>query len=132
MGSVLIYTLHFYIKQLVMKRPENFEKVDDWKFPLFGTTFYTQVDKQQNKENHSWLWVFCNGSILGDYAILFELKWEHECFSMKKCVLGEGTTGEYIFQDNLLERHKVKTKDAFTDYIVAVIAKVVGLKHFAN
>jgi hypothetical protein len=51
---------------------------------------------------------------------------------MKKCVLGEGTTGEYIFQDNLLERHKVKTKDAFTDYIVAVIAKVVGLKHFAN
>jgi hypothetical protein len=115
-----------------MKRPENFEKVDDWKFPLFGTTFYTQVDKQQNKENHSWLWVFCNGSILGDYAILFELKWEHECFSMKKCVLGEGTTGEYIFQDNLLERHKVKTKDAFTDYIVAVIAKAVGLKHFAN
>ena len=85
-----------------MKRPENFETIDRVDFNIEGYDFYFDVDNLQNKKQSSWLWVFCNGQILGDYCVKFELKWEHNCFSMKKCVLGEGDTGDYIFQDNLI------------------------------
>jgi len=115
-----------------MKRPENFETIDAVDFEMMGNSFYTDLDNLQNKKQSSWLWVFCNGQILGDYAILFELKWEHDCYSMKKCVLGEGTTGEYIFQDNLLTTDMVKTKDIFTTHIGKVISKAIGLMKFQN
>jgi hypothetical protein len=51
---------------------------------------------------------------------------------MKKCVLGEGTTGEYIFQDNLLTTDMIKTKDIFTTHISKVISKAIGLMKFQN
>ncbi len=115
-----------------MKRPVNFETIDAVDFEMLGNYFYTDLDNLQNKKESSWVWVFCNGQILGDYAILFELKWEHNCYSMKKCVLGEGTTGDYIFQDNLLTTDMVKTKDIFTTHISKVISKAIGLMKFQN
>jgi len=115
-----------------MKRPVNFETIDAVDFEMMGNSFYTDLDNLQNKKESSWVWVFCNGQILGDYAILFELKWEHNCYSMKKCVLGEGTTGDYIFQDNLLTTDMVKTKDIFTTHIRKVISKAIVLMKFQN
>ncbi len=115
-----------------MKRPVNFETIDAVDFELLGNSFYTDLDNMQNRKESSWVWVFCNGQALGDYAILFELKWEHNCYSMKKCVLGEGTAGDYIFQDNLLTTDMVKTKDIFTTHMSKVINKAIGLMKFQN
>jgi hypothetical protein len=115
-----------------MKRPINFETIDAVDFELLGNSFYTDLDALQNKKESSWLWVFCNGQILGDYAILFELKWEHNCYSMKKCVLGEGTTGEYIFQDDLIHPKWMKTKDAFVQYISNCISTEKRMGTFEN
>jgi hypothetical protein len=115
-----------------MKRPENFEKIDAVEFDIDGHSFFFDLDKMQNKEKSSWVWVFCNGEILGDYAVLFELKWEHNCFSMKKCVLGEGTTGDYIFQDNLLTTDMVKSKHTFIIQMGKFIQKSISLMKFAN
>ena len=115
-----------------MKRPVNFDKIDSIDFEMLGNSFYFDLDQQNDKNESSWVWVFCNGQILGDYAILFELKWEHNCYSMKKCVLGEGTTGDYIFQDNLLTTDMVKTKDIFTTHMSKVINKAIGLMKFQN
>ena len=115
-----------------MKRPENFETIDAMQFDTNGYSFYFDMDNMQNYEHSNWLWVFCNGEILGDYCIKFELKWEHNCYSMKKCVLGEGDTGEYIFQDNLLTTDMVKTKDKFTTHMSKVISKAIGLMKFQN
>ena len=115
-----------------MKRPENFENIDRVDFDIDGHSFYFDVDNLQNKKQSSWLWVFCNGPILGDYCVKFELKWEHNCFSMKKCVLGEGDTGEYIFQDNLLTTDMVKTQNTFIIQMGKFIAKSISLMKFAN
>ena len=115
-----------------MKRPVNFETIDAVDFELLGNSFYTDLDNLQNKKESSWVWVFCNGPILGDYCVKFEFKWEHNCFSMKKCVLGEGDVGEYIFQDNLLTSDMVKTKDTFVINMVKFIKKSISLMKFAN
>ncbi len=115
-----------------MKRPENFEKIDKVDFELEGYPFYFDIDDLQNKKERTWVWVFCNGPLLGDYCVKFEFKWEHNCFSMKKCVLGEGDTGEYIFQDNLLTTDIVKTKDTFVINMGKFIHKSIRLMKFAN
>lgn len=115
-----------------MRRPVNFEKIDRVDFELLGNSFYTDLDSLQNKKESSWVWVFCNGQILGDYAILFEFKWEHNCYSMKKCVLGEGTTGDYIFQDNLLNKDVVKTKNEFVSYISRAVVNEIKAGQFEN
>jgi len=115
-----------------MKRPENFEKIDAVEFDIDGHSFFFDLDKMQNKEQSSWVWVFCNGEVLGDYAVLFELKWEHDCYSMKKCVLGEGTIGNYIFQDDLIHPKWMKTKDTFIQYISKCIANEIKDGTFQN
>ena len=115
-----------------MKRPINFETIDAVDFELLGNSFYTDLDNLQNKKESSWVWVFCNGQVLGDYAILFELKWEHDCYSMKKCVLGEGNTGNYIFQDHLLSSDMMQTKDEFVSHIARTIADEMSVGTFQN
>jgi hypothetical protein len=115
-----------------MKRPVNFEKIDAVDFEMLGNYFYTDLDNLQNKKESSWVWVFCNGQILGDYAILFEFKWEHDCYSMKKCVLGEGTTGDYIFQDNWISEKWIKTKDECIEYIKRLISSEIKVGVFKN
>lgn len=115
-----------------MKRPVNFDKIDAIDFEMLGNSFYTDLDQQNDKNESSWVWIFCNGQILGDYAILFELKWEHNCYSMKKCVLGEGTTGDWIFQDNMLYDHMVKSKDDFVKYLQRLVSGEIKVGAFQN
>ena len=115
-----------------MKRPVNFERIDRIDFEIFGNSFYTDLDQLNDKNENSWVWVFCNGQVLGDYAILFEMKWEHDCYSMKKCVLGEGTTGDYIFQDNLISNNTVKTKDRFFEHTTELIKNEILIGTFQN
>lgn len=115
-----------------MKRPINFETIDGHDFYIEGHNLYIDIDSKQNKPKLSWVWVFCNGPLLGDYAILFEMKWEHDCMSMKKCVLGEGTTGNWIFQDNLITENIIKTKDAFLSFIEKIIDNRIQSSTFVN
>ena len=115
-----------------MKRPVNFETIDAADFEIHGHSFHTDLDLLQNKEKSSWVWVFPDGGILGDYVVLFELKWEHDCYSMKRCVLGEGNTGNYIFQDNYLNKDILKTKDEFVSYIKRVIENEMRVGTFQN
>ena len=115
-----------------MKRPVNFETIDAVDFDVMGISFHTDLDQLQNKEKNSWVWVFPHGGGLGDYVVLFELKWEHDCYSMKKCVMGEGTTGDYIFQDCLLKPNFVKTKNFFVEYIANCISTEIRMGTFQN
>lgn len=112
-----------------MKRPINFETIDAVDFEIHGHSFHTDLDGLQNKEKSNWLWVY---GVLGDYVVLFELKWEHDCYSMKRCVLGEGNTGNYIFQDNWLRRDIIKTKDDFINHIQSTIEKEMSVGTFQN
>ena len=115
-----------------MKRPVNFERIDNTDFDTMGIDFSIDLDRLQNKKESSWIWVFPNGSALGDYVVLFELKWEHDCYSMKKCVMGEGTTGDYIFQDDLIHPKWMKTKDTFVQYISNCILTEKRMGTFEN
>ena len=115
-----------------MKRPINFERIDNTDFDTMGISFSIDLDRLQNKKESSWIWVFPNGSALGDYVVLFELKWEHDCYSMKKCVMGEGTTGDYIFQDDLIHPKWMKTKDTFVEYIANCISTEIRMGTFQN
>jgi len=51
---------------------------------------------------------------------------------MKKCVLGEGDTGEYIFQDNLLTSDMVISKYTFVIHMSKFIQKAITLNKFKN
>jgi hypothetical protein len=51
---------------------------------------------------------------------------------MKKCILGEGNTGNYIFQDNWLRRDIIKTKDDFINHIQLAIEEQMGRGTFQN
>jgi hypothetical protein len=115
-----------------MRRPKNFETIDRIDFEIYGHSFHTDLDQLQNKEKSNWVWVFPNGGVLGDYVVLFELKWEHDCYSMKRCVLGEGNTGNYIFQDNILRRDIIKSKDDFINHIQLAIDEQMGRGTFQN
>lgn len=115
-----------------MKRPVNFETIDRIDFELMGHSFYTDLDALQNKKESSWVWVFPNGGILGDYVVLFEMKWEHDCYSMKKCVLGEGTTGDYIFQDKLIQKGFVTSKDECVNHMKWIIGQEINAGTFQN
>ena len=115
-----------------MNKPINFETVDRVDLELQGNPFYFDVDHMQNYQHSNWVWVFCNGPLLGDYCVKFELKWEHNCISMKKCVLGEGDIGEYIFQDNLLSTDMVTSKNTFIIQMGKFIQKAITLNKFNN
>jgi hypothetical protein len=115
-----------------MRRPVNFETIDAVDFDVMGISFHTDLDQLQNKEKNSWVWVFPHGGGLGDYVVLFELKWEHDCYSMKKCILGEGNTGNYIFQDDLIHPKWMKTKDTFIQYISKCISNEIKDGTFQN
>jgi len=96
-----------------MKRPVNFETIDSVDFEINGVPFYTDLDNLQNKKETSWVWVFCNGQSLGDYA-------------------GEGTMGDYIFQDNWISTKWIKTKDEFVEYIKRLITSEIKVGNFQN
>lgn len=116
-----------------MKRPVNFDTIDNTHFQLFGNNFYTDLDTMNNRKEYSWVWTFCNGGgLLGDYVVLFQFKWEHDCYSMKKCVLGEGDTGDWIFQDNHMSKEWTKTKDAFVQHIIKMIDATIKGGYFQN
>jgi len=115
-----------------MNKPINFEKIDRTDFEMEGHSFYFDFDNMQNYKDRNWIWIFCNGPILGDYCVLFELKWEHNCYSMKKCVLGAGDAGDWIFQDKHLNKDFLKTKDEFSDYIKQIIEKEIEYGTFKN
>jgi hypothetical protein len=51
---------------------------------------------------------------------------------MKKCVLGEGTIGNYIFQDDLIHPKWMKTKDTFIQYISKCISNEIKDGTFQN
>jgi hypothetical protein len=51
---------------------------------------------------------------------------------MKKCVLGEGDIGEYIFQDNLLSTDMVTSKNTFIIQMGKFIQKAITLNKFKN
>lgn len=115
-----------------MKRPVNFNKIDRIDFEFMGHSFRIDLDALQNKSNSNWVWVFPDDGILGDYVVLFEMKWEHDCYSMKKCVSGEGTTGDYIFQDKLIQPGHIVSKDEFVNHMKWVIGQEIGVGTFQN
>jgi len=51
---------------------------------------------------------------------------------MKKCVLGEGNTGNYIFQDHLLSSDMMQTKDEFVSHIKWIIEQEMRVGTFQN
>jgi hypothetical protein len=51
---------------------------------------------------------------------------------MKKCILGEGNTGNYIFQDNWLKRDIIKSKDTFVSHIAKTITDEMNVGTFQN
>lgn len=115
-----------------MNRPVNFETIDGSDFEIHNQHCYFDFDSMIDKQKHSRVWIFCNGGMFGDYCVMFDLKWEHNCYSMKRCVLGEGETGDWIFQDNYISNEWIKTKDKFASHIIDVVKKAVELKKFEN
>lgn len=114
-----------------MKKPINFDKVNSITFKIKNDSFYTEVDPTSGPDE-SRLWIYGHGSVLGDYCTLFEFDWTKDYYSMKKCILDNGSYGDYLFQCNLINMNMVKTKDDFVTHISKVILNAIELDHFKN
>ena len=78
-----------------MKKPVNFIKVDNEQIIVGNKKLTIDICT-------GGFFVMPNDTTDWNNVVLFEMDWENEQYNVKICVLGEGTIGNYIFQDDLI------------------------------
>jgi len=101
-----------------MKVPKNFSNIDRLKFSIDTYTFYLEPDGYVNGS----AWVFPFGES-ADMCLLFEIDWAINKFSVKRCILGDGTNGDYVILSEPLEKKNVITKTTFVNNFIKVIVE---------
>ena len=117
-----------------MRKPENFEKIDDKQFHYGNCKFKIEEDwNSKTGATYSELYIFelQSNKSLGDYCAVFMIHWDLETFTLRKCVLGQGLTGEDIFTLPI-PKNKCKTLQSFLDLIKETIVEQIKLGSFSN
>jgi hypothetical protein len=96
-----------------MKVPQNFTNIDRLKFSIDTYTFYLEPDGDVN----GFVWVFPVATS-ADMCLLFEIDWAINKFSVKRCILGDGTHGDYVILSEPLEKKNVITKTTFINKFI--------------
>jgi hypothetical protein len=101
-----------------MKVPQNFNNIDRLKFSIDTYTFYLEPDGYVNGS----VWVFPEAAS-ADMCLLFDIDWDINKFSVKKCKLGDGTWGDYVIIDEPLQKKNLITKTTFINNFIKVIVE---------
>ena len=104
-----------------MKVPQNFSKIYKSKFSIDGIdtyTFYLEPDGDLDGS----AWVFPERAS-ADMCLLFKIDWDINKFSVKRCILGDGTNGDYVIIDEPLQKKNLITKTTFINNFIKVIVE---------
>jgi hypothetical protein len=117
-----------------MIQPQNFWKIND----------YTHVDSTNEIEFHfevgmnstdttTELWVFDEiGKYMGDYCTLFTIDWKNNQYYARKCVKGDGYSGEDITGVFYISRSVCESMNSFIEHIKDNILKFSKLYLYLN
>jgi hypothetical protein len=88
-----------------MKKPENFDKIDNADIMVGSVDCVIDVSKDG-------FFVFGNG-VGWNNVILFEMNWDKDQYNVKICVLGEGSDGWYLHENLPIPKSLMKTLSSF-------------------
>jgi hypothetical protein len=107
-----------------MKRPENFEKIDNTKINVKGQDILIDFDHQFNNR----IFVFQSGGTnLWSNVVMYDFNFSDDTYDIKICLLGDGDNGWYYRKGGLIPYVMFKTIDAFKEFIEITMENV-----FAN
>jgi len=102
-----------------MKKPENFNKVDNEQI-IIGSKKLT-IDVSTDG-----FFVMANGTTDWNNVVLFEMDWEKEQYNVKICILGEGVDGWYLHEGLPISKESMKTVERFKDFAISNMYDVVN------
>jgi hypothetical protein len=94
-----------------MKKPENFQKVDNSIIKFGNTEIEIDVCKDgffvQQVHEGSWINV-----------VLFEMNWDKNQYNVKICAIGCGTDGWYIHEGLPIPKEHMLTVERFKEFVI--------------
>lgn len=102
-----------------MKKPENFNKVDNERIKFGNTEIEIDVCKDgffvQQSSTSNWL-----------NCVLFEMNWDKNQYNVKICAIGDGTDGWYIHEGLTMQKESMLTIERFKDFVLSGMYDVVN------
>jgi hypothetical protein len=110
-----------------MKIPENFRKLVHQKaLTINGTKFY--LDCCAQKEGSVWLFENdsnVNNALLKGTTLYFMFDWKNQFYDVRKCILGEGTTGTDIAKNCIFDKREVQSLERFITMLIQHTTKIL-------
>ena len=102
-----------------MKKPENFNKVDNESIKFGNTEIVIDVcnDGFFVQQTHISNWSNC---------VLFEMNWDKNQYNIKICAIGAGTDGWYIYEGLPIPKEHMLTVERFKDFVITCMYDVVN------
>jgi hypothetical protein len=107
-----------------MKKPENFDKIDNADIMVGSVDCVIDVSKDG-------FFVFGNG-VGWNNVILFEMNWNKNQYNVKICVLGEGSDGWYLHENLPIPKAQMKTLSSFKEFVKSNILDVANKVDLMN
>lgn len=97
-----------------MNIPENFGKINDTTFTVNGIKFRIETDSMQR--GNVWIFEDANDSNKAfSNCLLFYFNWSTQSYIIRRCELGNGSTGDDIVGSTTFTKEFVRSKTAFVD-----------------
>lgn len=113
-----------------MAKPKNFAKIDDVRFHIDETEFRIELDIMN--DNNVWVFEQLSDKMLQHHCVYFRIDWNQFKIDMRRCVLGEGDTGNDIFKGALIEPLNYQTKDTFLNLLSSYIKNAYHAGKFSK
>lgn len=115
-----------------MKPVQNFRKLHESEIVTeYGNKLFIEVGSDDTNS----IWIFDNErgrGIQEQYCTLMTIDWQTNQFHLRKCLLGEGFTGENIHVGLTLPIRRCKTKDEFVNFVSELIENEVMIGTYKN
>ena len=102
-----------------MKKPENFNKVDNERIKFGNTEIEIDICKDgffvQQRSTSNWL-----------NCVLFEMNWDKNQYNVKICAIGDGTDGWYIHEGLPMQKESMLTIERFKDFVISSMYDVAN------
>ena len=93
-----------------MKRPINFERINDLTFNYDGNDYIIQIYNQSNWLDSVYIH---NSDALNGYCLKLELDWNYQTIQITRCIDNQGPNGLILNKDITFSISEVKNMDIF-------------------
>ncbi len=109
-----------------MRKPENFYKIDNETITIGSQPVTIDVSKE------GFFVTQCGGLNHWNNVVLFEMDWEKDQYSIKICVLGEGTDGWYLHEKLPIPKSLMRTISSFKEFVIVNMVDVAANVDLTN